>query len=414
MTSYPAVTGRCRYEPVACSGGYLPVSAAARAGMSRRDRVPAGWARRLTAAGCLAAAVGPAILTVACSAPGPVPAHPASPAAAGRTATPGPGRRPATPRIGLIGSYAVSGRTIRLVEAAHAGPGGARIGPRVLPTLIWYPRARTAAAAGAGSEAAAATAATAAARRASGPFPLIAFAPGFLQCGGVYRHLLRTWASAGYVVAVLTFPRTNCDLGAAADEADLVNQPADVSFVISRLISDSARRQGSLSGLINPARIAVAGHSDGGDTAAAVAAGSCCRDHRVRAAIVLAGAEWPPLRGRYFPPGSPPMLFVQGSTDPINPPGASLQLYQADTAGPRYYLDVFGAGHLTPYEGDTAQERLVARVTTTFLDRFIAGQRSARSAMARMTTGSGQAALVSGGRLTAGLTLGRRRAPAPP
>ncbi len=201
------------------------------------------------------------------------------------------------------------------------------------------------------------------------------------------------------MVAVLTFPRTNCEMGAAADEADLVNQPADVSYVISRLITYSARRQGWLSGLINQARIAVAGHSDGGDTVAAVAADTCCKDHRVTAAIVLAGAEWPPLRGRYFPPASPPMLFVQGSADPINPPGASLQLYHADTSGPRYYLDVFGAGHLTPYEGDTAQERLVARVTTQFLDRFVAGQHAARSAMARLANGSGQAALVSGGRL---------------
>ncbi len=367
--------------------------------MSRRDRLPPGWARRLTAAGGLAAVFGPALLTVACSASGPVLAHPASPAAAGRTAAPAPGQRPARPGIGLIGSYAVSGRTIRLVEPAHAGPGGAQIGPRVLPTLIWYPEARTGAAAGASDGAAPAARAPAAARPASGPFPLIAFAPGYLQCGGVYRQLLRTWASAGYVVAVLTFPRTNCHLGAAADEADLVNQPADVSAVISQLISDSARRQGWLSGLINQARIAVAGHSDGGDTVAAVAADTCCRDHRVTGAIVLAGAQWPPLRGRYFPPGSPPMLFVQGSADPINPPGASLQLYQADTAGPRYYLDVFGAGHLTPYEGDTAQERLVARVTTKFLDRFVAGQHPARSAMARMAGRSGQAVLVSGGRL---------------
>ena len=404
LTSYLAVTGRRRYEPVACSGGCLPVSAAARAGMSRRDRRPPVRARRLTGAGWLAAVFGPAMLTVACSAAGPVLAHPASPAATGRTVTPAPGQRAVRPRIGLIGSYAVSGRAIRLVEAAHAGPGGARIGPRVLPTLIWYPETRTGAAAGAGGGAAAgagggAAPATAAARPASGPFPLIAFAPGYLQCGGVYRHLLRSWASAGYVVAVLTFPRTNCDLGAAADEADLVNQPADVSYVISRLIRYSTRRQGWLSGLINPGRIAVAGHSDGGDTVAAVAAGTCCQDHRVTAAIVLAGAEWPPLRGRYFPPASPPMLFVQGSADPINPPGASLQLYQADTTGPRYYLDVFGAGHLTPYEGDTARERLVARVTTQFLDRFIAGQHAARSAMARTADRSGLAALVSGGRL---------------
>jgi predicted dienelactone hydrolase len=351
--------------------------------MSCRDRLPSGRARRLTAASCLAAVLGSGMPAAACSASGPAPARPASPAAAGHITKTAHPPRPGNPRIGVIGSYAVRDRTVRLVEAAHAGPDGGPVAARVLPTLVWFPAARTGAAPG----------------PARGPFPLIAFAPGYLQCGDVYRPLLRTWASAGYVVAVLRFPRTNCDIGAAADEADLVNQPGDVSYVISRLAALSARRHGWLSGLIDQARIAVAGHSDGGDTVAAVAADTCCADHRVAAAIVLAGAEWPPLPGRYFPPASPPMLFVQGSADPINPPGASQQLYQADTTGPRYYLDVFGAGHLTPYEGDTAQERLVARVTTEFLDRFVAGQPAARAAMARQASESRQAALVSGGRL---------------
>jgi predicted dienelactone hydrolase len=303
----------------------------------------------------------------------------------------------------VIGSYAVGDRTVRLVEAAHAGPGGGHAGARALPTLVWFPAARTGPAGGSApaspASPASAGAAGAAPEPARGSFPLVIFAPGYLQCGDVYRHLLRTWASAGYVVAVLRFPRTNCDTGAAADEADLVNQPADVSYVISRLIALSGRQRGWLAGLIDQARIAVAGHSDGGDTVAAVAADTCCADHRVAAAIVLAGAEWPPLPGRYFPPASPPMLFVQGSADPVNPPGATQQMYQADTSGPRYYLDVFGAGHLTPYEGATAQERLVARVTTEFLDRFVAGQRAARAAMTRQVSDSGLAALVSGGRL---------------
>jgi hypothetical protein len=76
-----------------------------------------------------------------------------------------------------------------------------------------------------------------------------------------------------------------------------------------------------------------------------------------------------------------------------------MQLYQADTAGIRYYLDVFGAGHLTPYEGDDRQERVVARVTTAFLDRYVAAQRSARATLVRRGNVPGVAALVSGGRL---------------
>ena len=41
-------------------------------------------------------------------------------------------------------------------------------------------------------------------------FSLIVFAPGYRQCSASYSVLLRQWASAGYVVAAVNFPRTNC------------------------------------------------------------------------------------------------------------------------------------------------------------------------------------------------------------
>ncbi len=231
-------------------------------------------------------------------------------------------------------------------------------------------------------------------RVSSGPFPLVVFAPGYLQCRSSYAALLRGWASAGYVVAAVQFPRTHCHVP-VPDEADLANQPADMSFVISSLLSLSARPGGTLSGLIAPARIAVAGHSDGGDTAAAVAANTCCLDRRVRAAMILSGAEWPPLGGRYFPPRTPPMLFVQGTDDTWNPPSASVQLYESDRAGVRYFLDLFGADHFTPYEGHGRPEPVVARVTLAFLNAYLAGQQGQVGAMRAAGNVPGVAALTS-------------------
>ena len=224
-------------------------------------------------------------------------------------------------------------------EPAHAGPADQYLGQRTLVTQIWYPRARGAAR----------------------PFPLLLFAPGFLQCPGEYSDLLQAWASAGYVVAAVNFPRTSCHLGTEAYEADLANQPQDMSYVLTRLLALSARPGDSFSGLLDPHEVGAAGQSDGGNTVAALAANTCCTDRRLKAVAVLSGAEWPPMPGRYFPGGAPPMLFTQGSADEINPPWASLQLYRADGADGadgRYYLDLFGASHLIPYEGTNPVERL--------------------------------------------------------
>lgn len=279
--------------------------------------------------------------------------------------------------IGQLGDYRVAETDFTFTEHTRAFPQ-----PRVLQVSVRYPVVSPAAVAA----------------RPPGLFPLVVFAPGFLQCDGVYSHLLHQWASAGYVVAAVEFPLTNCH-AAPTHESDLSNQPADMSFVINRMLALSGQPQGILARLISPTKVAVAGHSDGGDTVAAMAAASCCHDNKVRAAIVLSGAEWAPLPGRWFSAHTPPMLFVQGTDDSWNPFAASVQLYQSDTTGTRYFLELFGANHFTPYEGYSAPEPIVARVTLDFLDRYLAGQYGKASAMRAAGHVPGVAELVAGGPL---------------
>jgi dienelactone hydrolase len=350
-------------------------------GPGRRGAGIPGARRRprasLRAAALAALATG--VLVAACAGSGGAGAgHAAAPSG---PATPSASPRPSPPvrlPVGKLGRYAVAEQSLTIVDRSRP-----RLGPRVIPTVVRYPVI---------------PAAAASATPARGLFPLVVFAPGYRQCDRSYRFLLHEWASAGYVIAAVEFPRTNCHVS-APDESDLVNQPGDVSGVIGQLVAISHRPHGPLAGLVNPAQIGVAGHSDGGDTAAAVAANTCCRDHRVAAAVVLVGAEWPPMPGRYFARPAPPMLFVQGTDDTWNPPETSKQLYRADTTGPRYYLDLFGADHFTPYEGRSAPEPIVARVTTDFLNRYLAGQRPAAAAMRRAGQVAGVAALATGGHL---------------
>ena len=64
-------------------------------------------------------------------------------------------------------------------------------------------------------------------------------------------------------------------------------------------------------------------------------------------------------------------------------------MYQADRAGPRFYLDLYGEGHLPPYEGQDPAEQVVARVTTDFLDRYLAGTPGGPPRCATTTTNRG-------------------------
>jgi dienelactone hydrolase len=320
----------------------------------------------------------PSVSTSA-SQPASVSAGPVRPAVG---ATGSASARPVPVAVGTAGAFGVGQRELVLTEPAHTGVAGERLRSRILITQLWYPVAVRAT----GSP------------PARGPFPLLLFAPGFMQCADPYADLLTAWASAGYVVAAVDFPSSDCRVGAAATESDLVNQPEDLSYALSRLLRLSSEPGNRLSGLLNPHEIAATGQSDGGDTVAALGANTCCADHRLAAVAVLSGAEWPLMPGRYFAAGAPPMLFVQGSADTINPPVTSAQLYGADAEHARYYLDLFGADHTVPYWGTNKVERLVVRVTLAFFDRYVLDQASAATAMTRDGNVNGVAALVANGR----------------
>ena len=229
--------------------------------------------------------------------------------------------------------------------------------------------------------------------RQGGPWPLVVFSPGFDIVPAEYTALVEHWAQAGFVVAVADYPFT-APGPAGVNEADIVYHPADLRAVISDMLSQSANPRSLLAGTVNPARIGVAGHSDGGDVTDAVVANTCCRDPRIKAAAVLSGAELTSFGGTYGAPGVP-LLVVQGDADQINPPACSEQIY--DGAGlPRYYLDLHGAGHRAPYldtgpyyasaAPPAVYQAAVDRATLLFWESYLAGDSSALSAF---TAGGG-------------------------
>ena len=203
----------------------------------------------------------------------------------------------------------------------------------------------------------------------SGPFPLVVFAPGLNEDPPPYQPLLHDWAQAGFVVAATTFPVTSPTVPNAGDkERDLPNQPYDVTFLINTLTAAASNPSDPLHRLVNPAEVALAGQSDGGNTVVATGYNTAYQDHRVKAVIVLSGARYGYPGGTWFPAGSPPLLATQGTADTINPPALTNDFFTNDAQPDKYLLCMQGAPHLDPYVARNSYERVVAEVSANFLD----------------------------------------------
>lgn len=192
-----------------------------------------------------------------------------------------------------------------------------------------------------------------------GRFPLVVFCHGFDITPLAYLHLLRHWAAAGFVVAAPYFPLTRADAGRWLDEADVDNQPYDVSAVITQV----ERRLGPL---VERGHVVVAGHSDGGSTAFGVGFANRMRDRRVSAVMVFSGDRRATM-GRFSAPRrSLPMLLVQSDRDEFNSLRSAGEVW-AVARRPKVYLHLHGARHLPPFSARCPWRPVVEAVTTDFL-----------------------------------------------
>jgi fermentation-respiration switch protein FrsA (DUF1100 family) len=282
------------------------------------------------------------------------------------------------------GPFAVGIRTLSFVDTSRTVRfPGHKPQPRRLVTVIRYPAAGPAWQTDVPGAAPAMSA---------GPFPLIIFGHGYAVTPGPYARLLEAWARAGYVVAAPIFPLGNANAPGGPNESDIVNQPGDMSFVISWMLALNARSHGLFSHLIAPSEVAVSGHSDGGETALATAYDTDYLDNRVRAAVILSGAKIPGVSGFTFPAPSPPLLATQGTADTVNPPFFTYQFFNL-APRPKFLLTLLGASHLAPYTSQQPQLGIVERVTIDFLNAYLKHTKGARQAMTSAANVPGVAAL---------------------
>ena len=271
----------------------------------------------------------------------------------------------------------VAQTTMTFVDSSRATPawgGTPAKASRTLVTTIWYPAQKSGSAAASGHSS----------------YPLIVFAHGLGGSPQQYQQLLTAWAAAGYVVAAPLFPLSNDGTPGGPDGGDIGNQPGDMSFVIDQVLKASAAPSGPLSGLVDPSEIGAAGHSNGGITTLGLVANSCCRDTRVKAAVVMAGTTEGLGRGAYDLAQAPPLLVVQDIHDGLVPYADAVAVFNG-ARGPKALLaldwdspsDTTGStAHMAASGVVGPTSAAVITSTTAFFNAFLKHEHGALQAVA--------------------------------
>ena len=235
------------------------------------------------------------------------------------TRRPGAARRRSRPTTTtappITGTFGVATTQQTFVDPTRSTPargGNPTTSSRTIVTTVYYPTT------------VAPSTANPAPPVAPGPFPLVVFAHGYAIDAAAYAPLLEDLAAGGFVVAAPDFPGTSTAYSGGAIRSDSLQQPGDISFVITSMINLSGA-PGPLFDAVNPAEVGDSGQSDGGVTAAAAAYNTCCIDPRIKASSILTGGAFG-FDGQWFPPGTPPVLFVHATADEVNPYGASTSM----------------------------------------------------------------------------------------
>ncbi len=247
--------------------------------------------------------------------------------------------------------------TTRETPAIAGFPGAAT---RTLRTIIWQPETRT-------------------------PVPLLVMAHGFDSLPEWFEGVAWTVAAAGFVVAAPAFPMTNHNSsGVLLNKLkDAGQQPGDVSFLITQLLTASAAPGDALSGQIATGDVAVLGESLGGATVIALTRKECCRDPRVRASLPFASPAADALAllfgGDSIAEG-PPTLVAHGTADTTLQYSGSQVLYEQMNP-PKVFLGITGANHADAIYATslplTALQTVSERAIVGFLNAIFRGQHAA-------------------------------------
>jgi dienelactone hydrolase len=195
---------------------------------------------------------------------------------------------------------------------------------------------------------------------AKSPLPLVVFAHGWDNDPDGYATLLNAWAAAGYLVAAPIFPDSS-DTLPGDPTSDIANQAKDLSFVINQML-------GGTGGPVDPHRIAIAGHSDGGTDVAVLALNPAYNNPKVRAYLSFS-SQIPDsiIDGPWGTKTSGSLLVIGGTDDDYGLYPDTEQVFEtADMA--KVMLTVDGGDHLQMYIDGSQEASALRADTVTFLN----------------------------------------------
>jgi dienelactone hydrolase len=223
---------------------------------------------------------------------------------------------------------------------------------------------------------------------AAGPFPLIMFSHGYHGDPSKFSELFSAWARAGYIVAAPQFPLTSTRGEPYDILTDYVNQPGDISFVLSELL------KGPMKAKIDTSRIGAAGLSLGGATTIGLVYNPCCRDTRLRSAAIFDAVRLP--FAKPFEQNTVPVLFAHIDTD-IAAPYEVLRKAYEESASPKWFVTFETGVHAETYENTPSPHDSTATATSIdFFDLTLLGDKTAEARLMKNGTNKGESSIVSG------------------
>jgi len=187
-----------------------------------------------------------------------------------------------------------------------------------------------------------------------GPYPLIIFAHGAMSFRTQSTFLCKHLASHGYVVFSPDFPLSSFKKFTSMNPADVMNQPGDVSFLITKALELSTKEGDILYNMISSEKIGVTGHSLGGLTSILAGFYEGLKDERIKAVAPISPFACF-LKKDVFEGKNLPLLIIGGDKDMFVKFDTNIERIYEYAEAPKFMILLKNGTHLGSLDLDISE-----------------------------------------------------------